>query len=121
MAVPPLAEIPSVVELPTLPPSTATGPPQVSPTPMALPALPPLFTSPMATAPPLAEAVATPPLPAEAVSMYCISKRPPFWPHTEPFHVRFGLFQTRNRCAGQNPESIGSCDFPSHENRTGSA
>ena len=52
-----------------VPPSTATGPPQVSPTPMALPALPPLLTSPIATAPPLAEAVATPPLPAEAISV----------------------------------------------------
>src|SRR5215212_6431495 len=35
---------------------------------MALPALPPLLTSPMETAPPLAEDVATPPLPAEAMS-----------------------------------------------------
>ncbi len=58
MAVPPLAEMLSCVLLATLPPSTATGPPQVSPTPMALPALPPLLTSPIATAPPLA--LATP-------------------------------------------------------------
>ena len=42
---------------------------QVSPTPMALPALPPLLMSPMDTAPPLADAVATPPLPAEAMSV----------------------------------------------------
>src|SRR5690348_17078582 len=35
---------------------------------MALPALPPLLTSPMLTAPPLALAVATPPLPADAVN-----------------------------------------------------
>src|SRR5262245_26371151 len=37
--------------------------------PMALQALPPLLTSPMETAPPLAEAVATPPFPAEATSV----------------------------------------------------
>src|ERR687897_828842 len=72
------------VELATLPPSTATGPPQVSPTPMALPALPPLLTSPIATAPPLAEAVATPPLPAEAVSVNCISLHPPCGPPRSP-------------------------------------
>jgi hypothetical protein len=70
MAVPPLAEMPSVVLLAMVPPSTATGPPQVSPTPMALPALPPLLTSPIATAPPLADAVATPPLPALAISTF---------------------------------------------------
>src|SRR5262245_14817456 len=35
---------------------------------MALPALPPLLILPMLTAPPLADAVATPPLPAEAMS-----------------------------------------------------
>ena len=35
MPVPPLAETPSVVALPIVPPSTPTGPPQVSPTPMA--------------------------------------------------------------------------------------
>src|SRR5262245_2870719 len=80
MAVPPLAETLSEVELATLPPSTATVPFQVSPTPMALPALPPLFTSPIATAPPLAEAVATPPLPAEAVSVNCIALCPPLCP-----------------------------------------
>src|SRR4051812_43952977 len=80
MAVPPLAEMLSWVELPTLPPSTPTSPPQVSPTPMALPALPPLLTSPIATAPPLAEAVATPPLPAEAVSVNCMMICPPLCP-----------------------------------------
>src|SRR4051794_40589382 len=37
--------------------------------PMALQALPPLLMLPMETAPPLAEAVATPPFPAEAVSI----------------------------------------------------
>src|ERR671913_381872 len=37
--------------------------------PMALQTLPPLLMFPTETAPPLAEAVATPPLPAEAVSM----------------------------------------------------
>ena len=47
----------------------STGPPEVSPTPIALPALPPLFTSPRATAPPFALAVATPPLPALAMSV----------------------------------------------------
>src|SRR5215207_8793016 len=36
---------------------------------MALPAFPPLLTLPMETAPPLDEAVATPPLPAEAMSV----------------------------------------------------
>src|SRR5215216_1983095 len=80
MAVPPLAEMLSWVLLATLPPSTPTEPPQVSPTPMALPALPPLLTSPMATAPPLAEAVATPPLPAEAVSVNCMMLCPPLCP-----------------------------------------
>src|SRR5215218_6623950 len=72
MAVPPLAEMLSWVLLATLPPSTPTEPPQVSPTPMALPALPPLLTSPIAAAPPLADAVATPPFPAEAVSVNCM-------------------------------------------------
>src|SRR5215208_4022546 len=67
MAVPPLAVIFRSVRFPTDPPSTPTEP-TVSPTPIALPALPPLLTSPMETAPPLAEAVATPPLPAEAIS-----------------------------------------------------
>src|ERR687890_1683419 len=80
MAVPPLAEMLSWVLLATVPPSTPPGPPQVSPTPMALPALPPLLTSPMATAPPLAEAVATPPLPAEAVSVNCMMLCPPLCP-----------------------------------------
>ena len=37
--------------------------------PMALQALPPLLMLPTETAPPLAEAVATPPLPAEATSV----------------------------------------------------
>src|SRR5215210_6823436 len=60
--------MPNVVLLAMVPPSTMTGPPQVSPTPMALPALPPLLTSAIETAPPLADDVATPPLPAEAMS-----------------------------------------------------
>src|SRR3954471_12353200 len=68
MAVPPLADTPMSVMLATVPPSTPTEP-TVSPTPIALPALPPLFTSPRETAPPLALAVATPPLPALAVSV----------------------------------------------------
>src|SRR5215212_1901472 len=72
MAVPPLAEMLNWVLLATVPPSTATGPPQVSPTPMALPALPPLLTSPIADAPPLAEEVATPPFPADAISVICM-------------------------------------------------
>src|SRR5689334_5421028 len=67
MAVPPLAETPRLVLLETEPPSTDT-PPTVSPTPMALPTLPPLLMSPRLTAPPLAPAVATPPLPADAVN-----------------------------------------------------
>ena len=57
MAVPPLAEMPMVVELDTSPPSTHTGPP-VFPTEMTLPTLPPLLMSPMTTVPPLALAVA---------------------------------------------------------------
>src|SRR5829696_315994 len=69
MAVPPFAVMPRSVTLAMVPPSTPTEPPQVSPTPMALPAFPPLLTLPMETAPPLAEAVATPPLPAEAMSV----------------------------------------------------
>src|SRR5918993_756682 len=80
MAVPPLAVMPRSVTFPMEPPSTKTGPPHVSPTPMALPALPPLLTSPIATAPPLAEAVATPPLPAEAVSVNCMTLCPPLCP-----------------------------------------
>src|SRR6187200_2288064 len=76
MAVPPLAETLSWVLFPTAPPSTPTLPPQVSPTPMALPALPPLLTSPMATAPPLADASATPPLPADAVKVCMILSLP---------------------------------------------
>src|SRR5689334_2155592 len=67
MAVPPLAETPRLVLLETEPPSTDT-PPTVSPTPMALPTLPPLLMLPRLTAPPLAPAVATPPLPADAVN-----------------------------------------------------
>ena len=69
MAVPPFAVMPRSVTLAMVPPSTPTEPPQVSPTPMALPAFPPLLTLPMETTPPLAEAVATPPLPAEAMSV----------------------------------------------------
>src|SRR5215210_678463 len=72
MAVPPSTVMPNWVELATVPPSTPTEPPQVSPTPMALPALPPLLTSPIAAAPPLAEVVATPPLPADAISVNCM-------------------------------------------------
>src|SRR5918994_7769602 len=68
MAVPPLAVIPRSVKLATSPPSTPTEP-TVSPTPMALPALPPLLMSATETAPPLAEDVATPPFPAEAMSV----------------------------------------------------
>src|SRR5262245_26726431 len=54
---------------------------------MALPALPPLLMSPVLTAPPLAEAVATPPLPAEAVSVYCITDDPPCGPPRSPSTV----------------------------------
>src|SRR5215207_4817129 len=54
------------------PPAGATAPGQtVSPMAMALPALPPLLTSSMETAPPSADAVATPALPALAVSVCC--------------------------------------------------
>src|SRR5215217_6147375 len=42
---------------------------------MALPALPPLLTSAMETAPPLADALATPPFPADAMS--CMMVSPP--------------------------------------------
>src|SRR5688572_15443577 len=76
MAVPPFAVTPMLVRLATSPPSAATGPPQVSPIPMALPALPPLLTSPIWTAPPLADDVATPPLPADAVSVNCMMISP---------------------------------------------
>src|SRR5215213_5979767 len=79
MAVPPLAETLRSVRLATLPPSTPTGPPQVSPTPMAFPALPPLLTLPSEAAPPLAEDVATPPLPADAVSVNCMMVSPPLY------------------------------------------
>src|SRR5829696_2408677 len=68
MAVPPLDVMPRSVRFPTSPPSTPTEP-TVSPTPMALPALPPLLTSATETAPPLADDVATPPLPAETTSV----------------------------------------------------
>src|SRR3954467_6791379 len=68
MAVPPLAVTPISVTLATEPPSTPTDP-TVSPTPIALPALPPLLTSPKETAPPFALEVATPPLPALATSV----------------------------------------------------
>src|SRR5215217_1179150 len=64
------------VELATVPPSTPTLPQLVSPTPIALPALPPLLTSPMPTAPPLADAVATPPFPADAASVNCMMVYP---------------------------------------------
>src|SRR5215211_7721444 len=70
MAVPPFAVMSSAVELKQEPPETdGSRLLNVSPTPMALQALPPLLMSPTETAPPFAEAVATPPLPAEAVSM----------------------------------------------------
>src|SRR3954467_15241049 len=44
--------------------------------PMALQTLPPLLMFPTETAPPLAEAVATPPFPAEAVSVNCAAALP---------------------------------------------
>jgi hypothetical protein len=80
MAVPPLAETPSKVLFSTMPPSTPTEPPEVSPTPMALPALPPLLTLPSEAAPPLADDVATPPFPADAVSVNCMMISPPMSP-----------------------------------------
>src|SRR3954451_7145230 len=53
--------------------------------PMALQTLPPLLMLPAETAPPLAEDVATPPFPAEAVSMYCAATLPtPARPTTAP-------------------------------------
>src|SRR5688572_1763182 len=53
--------------------------------PMALQTLPPLLMFPTETAPPLAEAVATPPLPAEAVSMnWADARDTPARPTTVP-------------------------------------
>src|SRR3954452_6615054 len=53
--------------------------------PMALQTLPPLLMFPTETAPPLAEAVATPPFPAEAVSMNWAAALPtPARPATVP-------------------------------------
>src|SRR5215211_7984359 len=77
MAVPPFAVTPRSVRFATSPPSTPTDP-TVSPTPMAFPALPPLLTSPMPTAPPLADAVATPPFPANCM-LVCPPYLPPRW------------------------------------------
>ena len=57
IAVPPSAVMPTDVELDTSPPSTHTEP-EVSPTPTALPVLPPLLMSPTTTPPPPALAVA---------------------------------------------------------------
>jgi hypothetical protein len=93
MAVPPLAETLSVVTLATSPPSTPTDPQLVSPTPMALPALPPLLTSPSWTAPPLAEDVATPPFPADAVSVNCMMVSPLLCPPSwgEPPRIAYGI------------------------------
>src|SRR5215216_1649422 len=54
-----------------------TGPAIVSPTPMALPALPPELMSPIETAPPLADAFETPPLPALLVIVPPLPARPP--------------------------------------------
>src|SRR5215203_2697747 len=48
--------------------------------PTALPAFPPLLTSPIATTPPLAADVATPPFPAEAISVSCMMTSPPVSP-----------------------------------------
>src|SRR3954466_9628213 len=72
MAVPPLAETPRVVAFVIDPPATLTPPPEVSPTPIAVPALPPLLTFPSWTAPPFAEDVATPPFPDEATLFVCV-------------------------------------------------
>src|SRR5919112_5978658 len=80
MAVPPLAETLRSVEFATVPPFAATLPHDVSPIPMAFPALPPLLTLPSETAPPLAADVATPPLPADAVSVNCMMISPPMYP-----------------------------------------
>src|SRR5215208_3651918 len=63
MAVPPSAVKSIVVVLDTFPPSIHTEP-YVFPTEMALPTLPPVLMSPTTTTPPLALAVALPPLPA---------------------------------------------------------
>src|SRR5215208_2939319 len=65
MAVPPLAETETSVTLETSPPLTRT-PPWVLPTLIELPILPPLLTSPTNTVPPFAFDVATPPFPALA-------------------------------------------------------
>src|SRR5687767_11046982 len=54
-----------------------TGPATVSPTPMALPALPPELMSPIEMAPPSAEAFETPPLPALLVIVPPLPARPP--------------------------------------------
>src|SRR3954467_1774720 len=97
MAVPPLAEIPISVEFETAPPSTPTGPPEVSPTPIALPALPPLFTSPRETAPPLALAVATPPFPELATSVVLVS--PARKSLTNPISIPLRIFHwNRSPC-----------------------
>ena len=58
-AVPPSALMSMVVSFVTVPPSTATLPPEVFPTTMVLPTLPPELMSPRVTAPPLAWATAT--------------------------------------------------------------
>jgi hypothetical protein len=65
IAVPPPAEAEISVVLETAPPETLTLP-RVLPTPMALPAFPPLLIVPMETVPPCAFALAIPPLPALA-------------------------------------------------------
>src|SRR5919112_4682775 len=54
-----------------------TGAATVSPTPMALPALPPELMSPIETAPPSADAFETPPLPALLVIVPPLPARPP--------------------------------------------
>jgi hypothetical protein len=65
IALPPPADAEMSVTLETVPPETLTLP-RVLPTPIVLPALPPLLILPMETVPPWAFAVATPPLPALA-------------------------------------------------------
>src|SRR5215207_3452673 len=60
---------------------------------MALPTLPPLLISPAATAPPLPDAVATPPLPALAMSVNCAAAvRMPRTAVTAPAKMPFPYF-----------------------------
>src|SRR3712207_3945102 len=80
--------------------------PLVSPTPMALPVLPPELMLPIETAPPLAEAVAVPPLPAAAMSSCAAAPAVPNRLATAPAIVpntRLLIAFTPSRFAGAFP------------------